>query len=183
MTKSVETSVAQVGLRDFLFYVLPGAVLLFGLLAWKGTTAADLKDYLGVGPSLAGILIAYALGQCAYAVAYPLRALLNSFQSIDKAKPSFRRAYRCAPSTNTVFFTVEVFRYRTMARFCSLMVFPVLFASLGIIFGRWSAAPVERTLVAVFAVIAVAGFLYRYHRYEDRYRTAVEECVAEGLAQ
>lgn len=176
MDGNFETSVSQVGLRDFLFYVLPGGILLIALFAWKGTTGKDLEDYLGLGPSLAGILVAYALGQCAYVISYLIRWLLDRFQAIDKTIPTFRRAYRCAPRDNGTFFAVEIFRYRTMARFCSVMVFPVCVAALGILLGHWPVTYHEKIAATCFGVIGLFGFIYRYHRYEGRYRKAVLEC-------
>ncbi len=175
MSDTVETSVAQVGLRDLLFYVFPGVVILVGISALPGAMPTDLKDYTGVGPSVAGLLIAYAFGQCAYPLAYIIRRGMERLQPIDKTAQGFRRAYRAAPTIAPVFFAVEIFRYRTMARFCSVMVFPMIFLSLAIVFSGWKLPATTKNVTGVLGALSVVGFLYRYNRYERRYRQAVLE--------
>jgi hypothetical protein len=177
MPTHIETTVAQVGLRDFLFYVVPGAVVLAGLFAFQGVTAGDAQPYLSISSSIAGILASYVLGQCAYPVAYPIRAALSKWSKLKRFPGErsivFRRAYRSVAKDNPTYFAVEVFRYRTMARFCSVMIFPVLFAAAGIEWGQWQLARGARLFVDAAALLISVGFLWRYYRYEWRYRSSL----------
>jgi hypothetical protein len=178
MATNIETSVAQVGLRDFLFYVLPGAILLLGLLALAGAGPADLKPDLDVTSSIAGVLVAYILGQCAYPLSYVVRCAMNGRGRLkkrdSKEAETFKAAYRAIAAGEELYFAVEVFRYRTMARFCAAMVFPLLLAGLGIAVGRWRLDALVRWGVALIALVTCAGFLWRYYRYECRYRSSVK---------
>lgn len=177
MSGNVESSIAQVGLRDLLFYVLPGSVLLFGFAALVGVYPEELEPYAGVAASLAVLLVAYALGQLAYPLAYPIRGAMNFFQPIDKSDAGFRRAYRVAADAAPTFFAVQIFRSRTMARFCSVMVCPTLFASASVAWGSWNLSKAWQWGIGVIGVGAVIGLLYRYNRYETNYRTAVMELI------
>jgi hypothetical protein len=176
MSAEIETSVAQVGLRDFLFYVVPGTVLLTGLFALEGVSASDLEPYLDISSSIAAILAAYILGQCAYPLSYAVRMIVGK---IGPRMPSgeedegFMRAYRQVAKEDSSYFAVEVFRYRTMARFCSVMVFPVFFAAFGIALGGWQLDATHRIVFIGMAFLISFGFLWRYHRYEYRYRSAL----------
>ncbi len=175
MSDSEESTVAQVCLRDLLFYVLPGSIIILGVGALAGVMPADLRDYAGLAPSVAGLLLAYAFGQCAYPLAYLIRYAMEKLQKEKKDVPLFRLAYRSAPTEAPVFFSVEVFRYRTMARFCSVMAAPVLFSTLAIIHGQWDLEERWKIVTVITGLSIVIGFLYRYHRYEARYRSAVME--------
>jgi len=162
----VETSVAQVGLRDFLFYVVPGAVLLIGILAFLGVVARDLQPYLDISSSIAGILISYLLGQFAYPAAYLFRAIMGKIGRLRKLSneecDDFRRAYRKLANESQTYFAVEVFRYRTMARFCSVMVFPVLFVTAGSLWGRWQLGLETKGAIVIAASLVCMGLLLRY---------------------
>jgi hypothetical protein len=61
------------GLRDFLFYLVPGGVTLAAVLAFSMETWRDEFTNLGVGAALVGLLGAYFLGQLVYPVTYLLR--------------------------------------------------------------------------------------------------------------
>jgi hypothetical protein len=174
MSDNVETSVVQVGFRDFLFYVVPGATILLGLLGFEGVTYADLPKELDLVLSTLALFAAYLLGQCAYALSYPVRAVINRLEGSqsDDEEPAFRQEYRAIARTDPVFFAVEVFRYRTLARFCAVMVVPVLLAAVGVLVGRWPLSGGDRWLVAALATIAEVGFVVRYRRYWRRYRSA-----------
>jgi hypothetical protein len=174
---NVESSIAQVGLRDLLFYVLPGSVLLVGFAALVGVDPENLEPYAGLAASLVVLLVAYALGQLAYPLAYPIRSAMNSFQSVDKSDEEFRRAYRVAADAAPTFFAIQIFRYRTMARFCSVMVGPTLIASASVAWGSWNLGKPWQWGISAIGVGAIAGLLYRYNRYETKYRTAVMELV------
>lgn len=65
----------HLGLRDFLFYLVPGAiVVLAAILALQvGGDVAEKWDSLG--GSLAAVLISYAIGHAVYPIAYPIRWL------------------------------------------------------------------------------------------------------------
>lgn len=179
MSHGVETSVAQVGLRDLLFYVLPGTVLSIGLAGLLGIRPGALKEYSGLAPSVAAVLLAYLLGQCAYPAAYVVRKIMEPTQSIKKGTAEFRSAYSSASDGASTFFAVEIFRYRTLARFCSVMVGPILFAVIAALWGGWSLPEPARLGVAVAGLLTVSGFLYRQHRYEERYRKAVVEIAGK----
>lgn len=173
MSGNVESSIAQVGLRDLLFYVLPGSVLLFGIGALAGVHPEDIEPYAGLTASLAGLLAAYALGQFAYPLAYPIRSAMDVLQSIPKSDALFRRAYRVAAGEAPTFFAVQIFRPRTMARFCSVMVCPTVFSSASAAWGSWNLGRTWQWSICVASVGAVLGLLYRYNRYETNYRAAV----------
>jgi hypothetical protein len=179
----VETSVAQVGLRDFLFYVIPGTVILAGILAFEGVDGKDLQAYSGFSSSIAGILLSYALGQCAYPLAYLVRAFGNLFGRLryveGEENSHFRSTYRLMAANNPTYFAVEIFRYRTMARFCSLMVSPVVFVAGAILFGQWHLNTREKICLAGTALLASAGFVQRYCRYERRYRASLHDDLAK----
>jgi len=174
MNDKVETSVVQVGLRDFLFYVVPGATILLGALGFKGVTFVDLPTNLDLVLSALALFGAYFLGQCTYAFSYPVRAAVDGITgggpSDDYAE--FRQRYRDLSRTDPVFFAVEVFRYRTMARFCAVMIVPVALAALGVVLGRWPLSAGDRWVVAAFALSTEVNFVVRYCRYRRRYRRA-----------
>lgn len=185
MSGNVESSIAQVGLRDLLFYVLPGSVLLFGIGALVGVHPEDIEPYAGLTASLVGLLAAYALGQIAYPLAYPIRSGMDVFQSIQKSDTLFRRAYRTAADEAPTFFAVQIFRSRTMARFCSVMVCPTVFSSASAAWGSWSLGRTWQWSICIAGAGAVVGLLYRYNRYETNYRTAVMDLANErkGMAR
>ncbi len=186
MATEIETSVAQVGLRDFLFYVVPGAVVLAGILALEGVGARDLQPYLGVSSSIAAILASYILGQCTYPVAYIFRKAMDKWGRLRRlpgeGEEIFEEEYRKVSKDNPTYFAVEVFRYRTMARFCSVMVFPVLFAAAGIAWGAWRLHREESAAVFITASLVCLGFLWRYYRYECRYRSSLVKAKQEITA-
>jgi hypothetical protein len=177
MAADVEASVAQIGLRDFLFYVVPGAVFLAGFSALVGVSARDLQPYLGISVSLAGILLSYIVGQCAYPLSYVIRTIMNKFGALRslprERSPTFIAMYRTLARDHPTFFSVEIFRYRIMARFCSVMVFPFLFAAWGVYRSPWGLSVEWRTGGWIVAMLVCVGFLLRYYRYEDRYRSSV----------
>ena len=159
---TMETSVAQVGLRDLLFYVLPGAVLLIAVCGLTGTAPEDILKYGGIAPSIAGLLSAYTLGQCAYPLSYLTRFAWEGFQSQKKRNATFRDAYRSQADDAPTYFAVEIFRYRTLARFCSAMVLPLLVATASAIFGKWQLSVGCRCSIGFVGALAVVGFLHRY---------------------
>jgi hypothetical protein len=173
VSDNVESSVAQVGLRDLLFYVLSGSVLLFGIGALVGIHPKDIGPYAGLTASLVGLLAAYALGQYAYPLAYPIRSAMDVFQSIPKSEALFRRTYRVAADETPTFFAVQIFRYRTLARFCSVMVCPTIFASASAAWGNWNLDKMWQWGICIAGGSAVLGLLYRYNRYETNYRITV----------
>ena len=125
MSESVESSVAQVGIRDFLFYVLPGFVLLIGIFAWAGISLKDVQASGDISSSVVAILLSYCLGQFIYAYSYPIRWLLEKIRPFKLEKDdseNFQKMYLKATENHGSYFEVEVFRYRTFARFCSLMI-------------------------------------------------------------
>jgi hypothetical protein len=174
MSDNVETSVVQVGLRDFLFYVVPGATVLLGALGFQGVTLADLPENQDLILSTIALFAAYILGQCTYALSYPVRALVKLAEGGggDDDDLAFRQKYRQVARTDPAFFAVEVFRYRTMARFCTVMIVPVLLAAVGVLCGPWPLSVGERWAVAAFALVTEANFVVRYRRYWRRYRSA-----------
>ena len=107
-------SVAQVGLRDFLFYVLPGAVLLLGLLALTGVGPHDLKSYLGVTSSIFGVLGAYLLGQFAYPLSYLARWTMDSRGRLARLPGEERET--CMQRNEVVVITNEMHAREFMSR-------------------------------------------------------------------
>jgi|SRR6185295_3003197 len=177
MATDIETSVAQVGLRDFLFYVVPGAILLAGVLAQKGIGLPDLQPYLGVSSSIAAILASYILGQCAYPIGYFFRRAMNKLGRLrnlpGEGNEAFEEAFRKAANDSPTYFATVVFRYRTLARFCSAMVFPVAFMAAGAAMGSWHLDGPRISAIFFTATAVCGGFLWRYHRYEYRYRSSL----------
>lgn len=168
---------AQVGLRDFLFYVLPGSVLLLGLFAFLGIHTRSFLDDLGVASSLAGLLLSYLLGQCAYPAAYVVRGVMNRLPPLrelcGEESLHFIAAYASIATTKPTYFAVEVFRYRTLARFCSLMIVPLLVFCYATVVGSWGLEASTKIIIVSLTALTICGFLWRYSRYETRYRKAV----------
>jgi len=179
MSTDIETSVVQIGLRDFLFYVVPGALLLTGILTFSGVGVSDMQPYLGLTSSVAAIMVSYILGQCSYPIVYVFRRLLNRIGNLESLPgehtATFKSVYYQIAADAPLYFAIEIFRYRTLARFCSAMIFPVLFAGAGIAFCPWDLSMEKRVLIMILGLIVSAGFAWRYHRYEGRYRSACKE--------
>jgi hypothetical protein len=182
MANTVETSVAQVGLRDFLFYVLPGSVWLTGIFALTGVRAVDVQPYMGLSSSLAAVLAAYVLGQCAYPLSYVFRRIMRKWGGVEqpdeKHRQGVKAAYRRLLLNEPTYFAVEVFRYRTMARFSAVMVLPVLFATAAVALGGWQLGGTARPWIVAVGVSIAVGFVYRYRRYENRYRASLADEAA-----
>lgn len=147
-----------------------------------GISARDLQPYLGISASIAGILFSYIVGQCAYPLSYIIRTIMNKVGSLrslpPEASPAFTAMYRKLAKDNPTFFSVEIFRYRIMARFCSAMVFPFLFAAWGVSRSPLALGAEWRNGGWIVGMLVCVGFLLRYYRYERRYRSSLANYIA-----
>ena len=184
---SVQTSFVQVGLRDFLFYVLPGFVTLLGCLGWNGVVFQDLKTLGDVSSSVITLLLSYCLGQLIYAYSYPVRWLLGKIRPFRNLETDdsehFQKLYMKAAEKYGSYFGVEIFRYRTFARFCSLMIIPIIIAWASVIWGRWALDVNMKLMITIVAVIGEINFVIRYYRYELRYRRSVTALAESNITK
>ena len=159
-------------LRDFLFYLIPGAAILSSLLAIVRPEPSLVKD-LGFSGALAAIFLSYFFGQIVYPLTYLLRWLLAPADLAKEDSEEFAAPHFRLIEQHPVFYTVVVFRDRSFARFSLAMVFPTaLFGSfLGV--ALLACNPWLGSSAIALGFVAAAGFCIRYRHYERRYRTEV----------
>jgi len=63
MSTIPESRTPHFGLRDFLFYLVPGFVVLSALALLAGIDRQTLADFSSLGASITAIILAYVLGQ------------------------------------------------------------------------------------------------------------------------
>lgn len=59
---------SSLGLRDFLFYIVPGGTVLLGMGHLLNVSAVSVTELNGISESIAVLVIAYAAGQLAHGV-------------------------------------------------------------------------------------------------------------------
>jgi hypothetical protein len=164
--------IAGVLLRSsrLLLLFVPGTIVLLSVLVFEQPSPDKVTQYGSLGTSLLGVVIAYFLGHVVYPVNLLLRPLFY-WGLLDKESDSdFGRKYLDTIERHASAYEAEVSRYRSLARFCSAMVPPSVMLGVAGAF-RWQ----EPWLCLVVALLAAAGFVWRYRRYHTQFLDFVEE--------
>ncbi len=188
MSLSVESKTPYFGLRDFLFYLVPGAILLLAILI---SPVIKLESYIESKNGLLiviSILVSYYLGHVIYPLNYLIRKLLFSNIICDKEKenkkcnedcPDFRFSYINASKKTPNIHVSEIARYRSLSHFSCAMVFPTLLLSLSIIsfaMKQSSSDKIYMMLFGILLLISISGFCWRAIRYQKKYIDFVKKC-------
>ena len=171
-----ESRTPHFGLRDFLFYLVPGFLILLTLALFADIDEATLSKFATIGGSVAAILIAYVIGQINYGCTYPLRRLIKVQTPWEETDPEFQKAYMWLIEKHPGYYTAEVFRYRNFARFSITMVVPSVSFGIAAAVRLRSYAPVWAFLAIVLAIVALCVFIVRYRHYTKRFLNQVFHC-------
>ena len=180
------------GLRDLLLYLIPGGIVLLGVLVTAGDFPHELGRYPGFAASLLGVLIAYFLGHAIYPINYRLWKWILPHKNCRKKDERecseeceyFSRAYSRVADAHWEYHISEVSRFRSLARFASAMITPSILLAIAVIVRLWldrgdsSLAVLIALTVAVSALglLCVIGFVGRYKRYQLRFMNLVWRC-------
>jgi hypothetical protein len=165
------------GLRDFLFYLIPGGVILASLVILVYPEPDILENWTGLNAAIAGILLAYFFGQATYPLVYIIRphtrrvSALRDFPNEDDTE--FARQHFHLIEQHSVFYDTVVFRDRSLARFSLAMVFPTVLFTASILRVIYASSLCIVGAVVVIGGLAVYGFWLRHVHYERRYRMEV----------
>ncbi len=197
MASKFQSGLPHFGLRDFFFYLLPGAVALGSLeLVFKLKTA--VAPGLGsIEASAIAVIFAYYLGHVIYPLAYIPRlalrlinvlrmpkdekneekprwydGLVSKYRKNRELEVAFAKDHMLVVEQHPAFYNTVAFRDRSLARFSSGMIFPTLLVAYALD-GKISASSEE---VWAAAIIAAAGFWCRFLHYNRRYKTEVSRC-------
>ena len=180
-----ESRTPHFGLRDFLFYVVPGGVVLLDVLLIFNEVPTLAKDRVGqIVATTCGVLLAYVLGQIAYSATYLLRKIRVKGPGLwEETSPQFLIAYMWAIEKHGTYFLAEIYRYRSFARFCAAMVLPTLFLGgagayrLGQLVSAWELGAIVSVKVGlIVGLICATTFVHRYRRYDAEFRKYVRTC-------
>lgn len=181
------------GLRDFLFYLIPGlTTFLSFLLIFTNITLDEFNKYGTIASSILALLISYILGHFIYPLNYILRPVIRSFFSIwdkklkelDKTledSEKFNQDYHYTVTFHNVFFFSEISRNRSLARFSSAMVIPTIL--LGLAFGYRTPIGIDWKDISFgfIGLLGSLGFAFRYKHYYKRYRQYIQTCRTVGI--
>lgn len=174
---TIESKTPHFGLRDFLFYLVPGGVTLAAFLLVFGSSFIKVEQFGKVSTSIFAILAAYFLGQVMYGATYILRNHLPKDKSWwEEDTPIFRDAYMWVIEKHTTYHVAEIFRYRNFARFCLAMVLPTLIVTVAGVIRLWTVSVPWCFIVIAVGMFAVYRFIKRYIRYDSEYRQYVQRC-------
>lgn len=173
MASESDSKVPHFNFRDFLIYVIPGAVLLAALLLLAGVTKQDVKDSSGIAESLLGLLAAYLLGHAAYGPTYPLRWLLPGWK---EETSEWKTDHMWVMESHPTYYYGEIFRYRNLCRMFLALVIPLLLLGAAICYRSWSGERGWAVVAAVAFSVAAVSSAYRAVRYNRRYLDQVRRC-------
>lgn len=191
MSTPAEIKTTYFGLRDFLFYLVPGSVVLLAILFFAGFDFSTIGDYGNLTTSVFGIIFAYCLGHVIYPLTYLVRRwllhpLVEWLKSDDVAAEDelrFKNRHQRAIENHSLFYTEEISRASSLARFASAMVVPCILLGGGVMYfmshysGKHQASLKHLAVPALLlGIVAAAGFGYRYGRYNLRFRRMVMSC-------
>lgn len=174
MANTSEYRTPQFGLRDFLFYLVPGGIVLVSILVFFGIEDTKVHEFGELSKSLFTILLAYFLGQVIYPITYPLRKLFRpsgEWEKIDR--DVFAKAHMRIIEELPAFYVVLVFRDRSFARFASAMVFPTIALAGSFTIRLWGPFQILAIAVAIIGVISAICFVLRFRHYDRRYRNHI----------
>lgn len=163
--------------RDFLFYLVPGAVFLCGLFLLAGSSSEIMQGYGDITISIAGIILAYFLGQVAYVATYPLKRLIGGRTAEEAELPEFKDAFMVCVEKHTTFYAAEISRYRNFARFCIAMVVPTAFLGVAIVNRIWAISKWWAVSTAILSCLGIVSFIFRYRRYSCVWIDQVKRCA------
>ncbi len=169
----MEVRSPHLGLRDFLFYLVPGSIVLMSVLGASGVSATSVGEWGNLGGSLLGVLVSYAVGQAIYPLVYPIRRIWQPDGEWLAHSEEFRDAQIKLITSSAVFYTSVVFRDRSFARFSSAMVIPCLAAGAAAVRLAWNSSALLACVYGALGAFAACGFVYRFRHYDRRYRSFV----------
>lgn len=173
MASNSEPSVPSFNFRDFLLYVVPGAVILASILLVSGVGSAQLMVYRGVTESVVALLASYLLGHVAYICSYPIRQLLPGWlEETDE----WRNDHMWVLERHSAYYIGEVFRYRNLARMGLALVVPMLLFGASLCYRLWSDSITWAVAAAGLSAAAAVAMAYRAVRYNHRYLDQVSRC-------
>jgi hypothetical protein len=191
MSEFSESKTPYFGLRDFLFYLVPGAIVLLGALIFWGTLPNWISSSSSFAPLAISVLISYYLGHAIYPLNYPIRKLFvhrGKKNVCDKKKhpyctescEDFKNSYMNAFKQGSGFFVSEALRHRSLARFSSAMIFPSLWLTFAFLFsykGVTLTSIILGPIIIVIIGLAITyGFYTRYNHYQQEFLWFVKNC-------
>lgn len=195
-----ESKTPHFGLRDFLFYLLPGSIIFISFIYLFQSEDLFFDKTINLGSSIMILLFSYFIGQVNYGFTYYLRNFLNTdtvivnwikkknesfFENINieiisnktESEKDFEKSYMLVIEKGSSYFTTQIFRYRNFARFSLTMIFPsLLFGITTIIRFLKSDHYFYAIIILVITCYTVKIFLYRYFRYTYCYQNQVNLC-------
>ncbi|GEM_PF-5536044 len=187
MSSELESRTPHFGLRDFLFYLVPGGVTLLAAAVVAGVTPADVRDWGGVGGSIVGLFVAYSLGQVLYPLTYVFRrARLFRWRFAPRGSWSdepleFAHDHLKALEQHPAYYSAVIFRDRSFARFALAMLVPSILLGVAVAVRTWSLSPLIRIIALLVGVLAAAGFYLRFRKYDLRYHREVLLCMGKDV--
>lgn len=178
----IESKTPHFGLRDFLFYFVPGGVVFLSILLFAGVQPEQIDRFDGVVVSLASMFVSYLLGQIVYPATYRLRRLVPPDRGSSKAPDEFSGAHLSLIENHTAFYTAVVFRDRSFARFANAMVLPTFLLSVAVATRLWHSARGWAVAAVLLGCAFAVGFVLRYQHYEERYRNAIRRYEADHVS-
>jgi hypothetical protein len=177
MKDELDSRTPQFGLRDFLFYLVPGGITLAAACVAGGVRLTDVKEWGSVGESIVGLLFAYFLGQVMYPVTYPLRTWLAPKAVWVTPPAEFAKLHLQALEQHSGYYVGVIFRDRSFARFALAMVFPTLLFGLSLANRMLPTSKSGARFLLAVTIAAAYGFIVRYRKYETRYHLEVLMCM------
>ena len=176
--------VSSLGFREFLFYIVPGSVLVATAAILAGVSLNDVQPLLNFAGATAGVLTAYFLGQVNYTVSTPLRGWLRSGNNRFKRRRAprlvsdederFIRSQLQACHRHPFFYTNEALRYRSLARSYVTLCVPSI--ALGYAIATRTSSRQAAYAAVVGGVVVSVFFALRFLRCDRMYQTMVEIC-------
>ena len=188
MANDFETRTAHFELRDFLFYLVPGGVVLLALLVLCEFDLGRIIGFDGIVLSLVAVFLAYFSGQVVYPLSYPLRQLFSPGRTWVEDLVTFPDAHKSLIQCNANFYLALVFRDRTLARFAIAMVTPTMFLTVALVLhlARRGTPCYCLAIALLLGALAAYGFIRRFRHYDHRYRRQVlgdpQQQATEGPA-
>ena len=180
MTAELESRTPHFGLRDFLFYLIPGGVVLMGIILMIQISEEHLKCLGDIGGAIIGLFLAYTLGQIIYPLTNILRRGLCPNGHWKKYPHKFAKKHMFAIENHPLYYSTVLFRDRSFARFSLAMVCPMLFIGISFFVFLKSISLHWALFSLILAIISAGAFTLRYRRYEKRYRLGVLMCTKVG---
>lgn len=180
MKDSADSRAPYFGIRDFLFYLAPGLVVLACVLIVTGTVREWTASSLGIGTALLAVFAAYVLGHVVYPLNYPVRKIIyrkrpcprESWPAASNGSKAEREAIKrycyekCSEflssqddllNDEASAYHAETARYRILARFASAMVLPSMGLGLVAALYEWSIGTSPDRSVSLLAGLDNAG--------------------------